>query len=62
MAYSVRCGVWPPKQCQACLSTNIYYKLDESHEGESEWCWCKDCKANQIYWFENVEEGISVYD
>lgn len=48
--------VWPPKSCQACSSSDVYYKLDESHEGTAEWCWCNACKADQVYWFQNVEE------
>jgi hypothetical protein len=56
MPKTIRIKTWPPRLCQACGSNHIYHKLDVSHEGEAEWCWCEDCKAEQIYWFQSCEE------
>jgi hypothetical protein len=49
--------VWPPKQCQCCLSTEIEHVFREEHEGTTDWAYCRICNANQVYWFENVNEA-----
>jgi hypothetical protein len=46
---------WPPTNCQACLSTNIEHVYDEGNEGTTDWAFCRDCKAEQIFWFQNVD-------
>jgi hypothetical protein len=57
---SVGIKIWPPKQCQACLSTDIEHVYHEEHEGATDWAYCRTCNAYQEYWFENVDE-VSTY-
>ena len=48
--------VWPPKWCQACSSPNVVHVFHEEHEGTTDWAYCGACKAEQVYWFQNVDE------
>lgn len=56
MSKSVAVKVWPPLNCQACLAPAVEHVYHEEHEGTTDWAYCRECKAEQIVWFQNADE------